>query len=91
MNVRATPVLSRLGATLVAFIATVASTLLVGLNALVAGLACGDDGPLDYGTGGDVVKSYCQASFDASGHFTRIFTSLSPSFPSRSPAPPRCS
>jgi hypothetical protein len=72
-----TPVLSRLGATFAAFVATIASGLLVGFNAFVARLACGDDGPLDYGTGGDAVRNYCQASFDDSGHFTRVFTSLS--------------
>jgi hypothetical protein len=72
-----TPVLSGLGATLVASVATIASTLLVGFNAFLAPLACGDDGPLDYGTGGDAVRSYCHVSFDDSGHFTRVFTSLS--------------
>jgi hypothetical protein len=72
-----TPVLSRLRATLVASVATIASALLVGLNAFVAPLACGDDGPLDYGTGGDAVRNYCQASFHDSGHFTTVFTSLS--------------
>lgn len=71
------PVVSRLGATLVALVASIASALLVAFNAVVAPLACGDDGPLDYDTGGDAVRSYCQASFDGSGHFSRVLTSLS--------------
>jgi hypothetical protein len=58
-------------------VATIASALLVVFNAFIALLACGDDGPLDYGTGGDAVRNYCQASFDGRGHFTRVFTSLS--------------
>jgi len=71
------PVLSRVGAGIVAFVATIASTLLIGLNAFVALLTCGDDGPLDYGTGGETVRNYCQASFDDGANVSSGFTALS--------------
>jgi hypothetical protein len=72
-----TPVLPRLGATAVAFVATVASVSLVVFNGFFALLACGDDGSIDYGTGGDAVRSYCHASFNDGGYFTGVFASLS--------------
>jgi hypothetical protein len=80
-----TPVL-RLGAIAVAFVTTVASVSLVVLNGFFALLACGDDGSLDYGTGGDAVRSYCHTSFNDdgggggggfTGGFSGVFTSLS--------------
>src|SRR4029077_14810778 len=39
-----------------------ASTALVELNALVAALTCGDDGPLDYGTASGAETGLCRVS-----------------------------
>ena len=72
---------SRRAALVSAVAVVIGSVALVALNLLVPGLTCGDDGPLDYGTGGAGTERYCRISFDedldGTSHLSAPFTTLS--------------
>jgi len=75
-----TPRLSRAVATVAAVGIGLGVAVLVVFNLLVAALTCGDDGPLDYGTGGAAVERYCRISFeehlDGTSHHSATFSLL---------------